>query len=413
MPDKQLEAQISSSKKIKNNIKELTKNNQTYEENFSAQVTKKNENGVVFLYVEAQGLEAKEEKYRVKARCNIEDEPYQLNTQFVEPPKVSFSSSSPKSQILSQIRCFSQKREEAGQIQEWLLDLEEKLKKNIPYLVINDKTDFEIPWEMLELEPDRYLGASIVTIRWQDISPPFRHKKENKSISWNNKPGDSCGDVVAYTNTKDKDLKEYIESEIELLNEFKTKHFEQIHDFLIYLNQIKSPISLVYIASHGFWGDDTSKVTFGEKAPKNRFSLSKMYRYDFNFLKIKNSHTIFFMNACHSGRVQKDNKFNTTDQDERLGFATFFLEKGAKGVIGNLGEVLAEHASKIAIDFFSMQKNHQTLPVAVILCKLRAQAAENFRDNPTIENEERLISTFMYVYYGNPNIILQPSLCGE
>jgi hypothetical protein len=78
------------------------------------------------------------------------------------------------------MRLYSQKRREAKQIIKWLVELQKRLtydQQELSYVVINDKTDFEIPWEMLEWhiksESDEkihhYLGASFITVRWQDI----------------------------------------------------------------------------------------------------------------------------------------------------------------------------------------------------------------------------------------------------
>lgn len=57
-----------------------------------------------------------------------------------------------------------------------------------------------------------------------------------------------------------------------------------------------------------------------------------------------------FMNACHSGRLRKDSMMS---QDYRTGFATFFLERGARGVIGTLGKVIDQYAVKVSHIFFA------------------------------------------------------------
>ena len=58
------------------------------------------------------------------------------------------------------------------EIRKWLKLLRRKLGEHL-CLVIADHTDFEIPWEMVELSPyespNEYLGALIATVRWRQI----------------------------------------------------------------------------------------------------------------------------------------------------------------------------------------------------------------------------------------------------
>ncbi|MFM6847302.1 MAG: hypothetical protein ACKPKS_26530, partial [Dolichospermum sp.] len=92
-------------------------------------------------------------------------------------------------EIIGTMRMFSQENSQAKRLRGWLLNLQKELEtihqQELSYLIINDRTKFEIPWEMLELEPKKnnYLGASIVTVRWQDITNPHDLDNVNSLIN--------------------------------------------------------------------------------------------------------------------------------------------------------------------------------------------------------------------------------------
>ena len=163
--------------------------------------------------------------------------------------------------------------------------------------------------------------------------------------------------------------------------------------------KIRSSISLIFIASHGFFPNDISQITLGEENLEYRISLSEMYAYNLHCLK--KYPTVIFMNACHSGRLIKDNK-NINNTDQRTGFATFFLERGSQGVIRTFGMVHDKYAAKISQSFFEEYKNNPNRSVAEIMRYLKQHSVKNFLAAKTEENMSLLLCTFMYIYYGNP-----------
>ena len=394
-------------------VEELTKNENYVGINFSPQLNKKFNRTVAVLYVEAE-----DNKYRVRGRT---DEYIPLDTKLEEPPILSFSQyikGHDKTEYLLKmqefiglINEFSEYNHEARKISDWLSNLQEvlqsKFNEKLQYLAINDKTDFEIPWEMLRFK-NSYLGASLITVRWQDIP----NEDSSGHIPLEFEPTDCSGDIIAYTNTKEL---RNVGSEKTSLEKFKTTSFEDVKKFLSHLENLKKvnyKISLIFIASHGIWGDDISQIKFGEikDTSKNR-SLRYLYGYNFKFFK--NSPSIVFMNACHSGRLLRDKKSKIIPHDYRTGFATLFLKRGARGVIGILSQVLDEYAAKITDNFFKEYLNNTELSVAAILRNIRHEAAKKLEDDRTDENELLFISTFMYVYYGNPMTTLQLTERGE
>jgi CHAT domain-containing protein len=387
-------------------IEELTKDNHVYAGiNFSPNLDIKFNKEIAILYIESE-----EGQYRVRARTA---EQKQLDTELCSPPELSFSQQMegdniPEKlrQISGRMRMFSTENKVARQISGWLMKLQQTLQtahnQKLSCIVINDRTDSEIPWEMLELSENHYLGASLVTVRWQDIENNIFWDDTNSLINLEFQEEHCCGDIVAYTNTTDF---KNVEQEITTLNQFNNNFFQSIYDFLEYLEQINSEISLMFIASHGFFGDDISQMYLGEDDTKQRISLPQLYDYDFDFFK--SYHSIVFMNACHSGRLRRDEKLDIINHNYRIGFATFFLKKGARGVIGTLGKVIDQYAAKVTSNFFAEYQRNPNLPVAAILRNIRAEAAKNFRANKTEENRRLFIFTFMYVYYGNPMTTLR------
>jgi Uncharacterized protein conserved in bacteria len=115
------------------------------------------------------------------------------------------------------------------------------------------------------------------------------------------------------------------------------------------------------------------------------------------------------MNACNSGRLQQNDTLKiidtnpTTGREYPIGFSTFFLEKGAEGVIGTLCKVDDKYAAKISRNFFQEYQKDPHLSVATILKNLRQKAANEYQGQKSNdENTYLFIFTFMYIYYGNP-----------
>ena len=395
---------------------ELTQKNEVYQKiTFSTQLDQKIHKEVVTLEVEVQ-----DDRYIVvRGRNAVLKLEEQLDTEPIKPPEVSFyqqmqgeNIAVKMRQIQGAMRMFSQKNSQAKRIRGWLIKLKEKLanfQQQLSYVIINDRTDFEIPWEMVELRKNDYLGASVTTVRWQDITDPDNFDEPSGLLTLEVEPSDCCGDVVAYVNTKDLPS---AQEEKEILQQFDHKCFENFYKFLNHLEVVNSEVSLMFIASHGFLGDDFSQITLGEKdEPTQQISLTELYGYDLDFLA--KSHSLVFMNACHSGRLQKDCKLNIIDPDPRTGryyrtgFATFFLERGARGVIGTLSKVDDRYAAKVTQNFFAEYQQNPQLSIATILRNLRAQAAQQLQAEKNDENRYLFLFTFMYVYYGNPMTKIQ------
>ncbi len=396
-PDKLLNDQELELEKLE----ELTENNKSsLSESFGIKLDGKFDGKFAFLEVE----DHTNNNIIIRCRHGSLKIGEQLDTDPIPAPEISFDKiiNLNLEGTLGIMRMFSQKNSQAKKIRGWLLKLQER-QHNFSYLIINDRTTFEIPWEMLELKNNDYLGASLVTVRWQDITNPEDLDDVNGLINLEVVEKKCYGKIVAYLNTQDLPS---VEQEKEILEVFNPTIYDNVRNFFDDLDQVNSEVSLVFIASHGFFDKDLSQSKLGEEDERQRISVYDLYKYDFNFFK---KGSIVFMNACNSGRLQQNDtlKINdtnpTTGREYPIGFSTFFLEKGAEGVIGTLCKVDDKYAAKISRNFFQEYQKYPHLSVATILKNLRQKAANEYQGQKSnYENTYLFIFTFMYIYYGNP-----------
>ena len=396
-PDKLLNDQELELEKLE----ELTENNKSsLSESFGIKLDGKFDGKFAFLEVE----DHTDNNIIIRCRHGSLKIGEQLDTEPIPAPEISFDKiiNLNLEETPGIMRMFSQKNSQAKKIRGWLLKLQEK-QHNFSYLIINDRTTFEIPWEMLELKKNDYLGASLVTVRWQDITNPEDLDDVNGLINLEVVEKKCYGKIVAYLNTQDLPS---VEQEKEILEVFNPTIYDNVRNFFDDLDQVNSEVSLVFIASHGFFDKDLSQSKLGEEDERQRISVYDLYKYDFNFFK---KGSIVFMNACNSGRLQQNDtlKINdtnpTTGREYPIGFSTFFLEKGAEGVIGTLCKVDDKYAAKISRNFFQEYQKYPHLSVATILKNLRQKAAHEYqRQKGNDENKSLFLFTFMYIYYGNP-----------
>ncbi len=267
-------------------------------------------------------------------------------------------------------------------------------------LVIADHTDFEIPWEMLELSPEgtpnEYLGALVTTVRWQKVIIGDDY------LMLNPKPEECCGNALAYV--LDTELNG---AELSILEKLKANIYRSsrhdIKEFQSHLQQNDSGCGLVYISCHGDFRENIFEIWIGsQENQEQRLKYWNLRNYQFNLLK--NSQGIVFINACHSGR-HKAHPYIPAPY--RMGFVELFLKKGARGVIGALAPVGNQYGAEFARDLIEESFYSPNLSVAALLRKLRFKMVANFPAQPTKEEWESFLYTFMYVYYGNPMTVLR------
>jgi CHAT domain len=293
------------------------------------------------------------------------------------------------------------------EIRKWLKRLRSKLGEKL-CLIIVDHTDFEIPWEMLELSPydspNEYLGALITTVRWRQII------KDDEYMVLEFKADQCCGKAVAYV--LDTELKG-IGPELEILERLQAVVYRSsqhnIREFQTHLQRNDDICSFVYIACHGTFKNNLKEIALGSLSNhQQQLKLMALYRCQLHL--VQQSQGIVFINACHSAREQAH---SSIPHSYRLGFIELFLRQGARGVIGTLGAVGDSHAAIFARELIEESLHFPNLSVAALLKKLRLKVVKNLPDEPTTKDLLPLIYTFMYVYYGNPMTVLRLSSSGE
>ncbi|WP_013320648.1 SEFIR domain-containing protein [Gloeothece verrucosa] len=335
---------------------------------------------VAILYVLEQ-----ENNYFLRLHNIAWDNPKETETS--PPPPITLSqlinSQQRASEILGQLQRY-RSRCPIGKLLGWLRELEE-----LSDLIINDGTDFVIPWEMLPLR-QQPLGIRVNLIRWLDI-PDLENWDKIYSIPSPQSSADCCqGDVLIYAKTEELE-------EIKSLKSYQSVCFSENQAFLTHLKEKKETIGLVYIARHGFL-----ETTFSQKILS--YDSFNCYLQGIEFSSYYSS--IIFMNACHFELIR-----DQFSKGYRVGFITSFLERGAKGVIGTLTEVEENYATLISQEFFQEYEKNYRLTVPQILRSLRDRIYQRLRDEPGNEDICALyFYTFMYVYYGHPNVFLKLSL---
>ncbi len=287
------------------------------------------------------------------------------------------------------------------EIRKWLKLLLRKFGEQL-CLVIADHTDFEIPWEMLELSPyespNEYLGALITTVRWRQVI------RGDDYVVLEFQADECCGKAIAYV--LDTELKG-VGPELEILEQLQAVVYRSsqhnIKEFQKHLQQNDDVCGFVYISCHGAFNNNLREITLGsESDQEQQLKLIALRKCQLHL--VKNSQGIVFLNACHSGREQAH---SSIPHSYRMGFIELFLAKGARGVIGTLGAVGDSHAAKFARELIEESLRSPNLSVAALLRKLRLKVVENLPDEPTTPDLLPFIYTFMYVYYGNPMTVLR------
>ena len=242
--------------------------------------------------------------------------------------------------------------------------------------------------------------------RWQDIINK-NDSNNDELMNFEVQKNNCCGEIVAYLNTKEL---ENVKKEEDVIIKYKNKLHKNINDFLTDLDSRQEQVSLIFIASHGFYGKDDKETSFGQDDnDEQKISLMQLRSYDLKFLT--KFSTIVFMNACHSGRLYLDSDNITnpnyeTGKSYLSGFPIFFLEKGAKGVVGTLDSIDDEYAFQVSNYFFQEYQDNPSLSVATILRNIRKNVVKKYIDNKH-ENAPLFLHTFMYIYYGNPMTTLE------
>jgi hypothetical protein len=274
----------------------------------------------------------------------------------------------------------------------WLLRLLDRYGSELKLIII-DHTDFEIPWELIDLQERRFVGAMIATSRWLKVKAPGAGERTLPVV------GEECAGRTLSCYLYQEIDHHQIESNA--VGRLDAQSTDDLQHFFKMLCCRDADVGMVLVSSHAFFKAGRSReISVGSRAnSKNRLPLSAFRETELKV--IKESRPIVFLNGCDSARVTFENERFVSSY--RRGFPEVFLAKGARGFIGTLAAVKDDHAAEFARDFIIKALERPDLPVATLLRELRAEAAARL-PRPVPEEAEALkfLNTFMYVYYGSP-----------
>ncbi|WP_440072386.1 CHAT domain-containing protein [Streptosporangium sp. OZ121] len=272
-------------------------------------------------------------------------------------------------------------------------------------MIIEDFTGYDLPWELLR-HRDRGLAGE-----WLGALFPIA-----RSVGTPPAPVTDCaGEILAYVAPD-------MSGDRALLDRFRTTTTDvTLKGLLKLLDTEGDPVSLVYVACHGRYGntgDPSSgaeiKLIEGSIDSKQGISLREVHAHD--LLRLERTGGLVFLNACHSARERVDPDLDNT---VLRSFARVFLDAGASGFIGTMGYVGLEHGYDLAKNLLDALSENPRTPVAVALRDYRRRISASIVDIPG-ENEDEAAAkllpffyAFMYAYFGSPETTLRPTPRGE
>lgn len=265
-------------------------------------------------------------------------------------------------------------------------------------VMICDSTDAEIPWELLYIETpniDGFLGALAVVARWTHI------KRRSKPVNLSTAPIRKMGTAMGYLDGSIASTTETMS-----LSNMKAVLYENMHSLIDAVEVNTGNVGLLYIGSHGKFvstpgSGDQFHMLYGTSDTSNNV-------LDVDIWMIRSDRSLIplaFVNACHSGRLRPDTG----------GLPLPFLSKICDGYIGTLGKVPQAVAGDIGSQI--LRRLYEQQPVGNVLLQLRKEASSKttldkirrYKRNANFDDDidvEGFLFTCMYVYYGNPNIVL-------
>ena len=231
-------------------------------------------------------------------------------------------------------------------------------------LTIADHTNLGIPWELLEVE-EMPLGAAVQTIHH---CPDIQKTETVEPFC--------SGEVLAYAAVPSQRWQAT----------YRWQHYSEFDQFLGNLQKSKASYGLVYI--DGFEVPEALRLN-----PTAYIKRSRL---------LKSQASLVFIN----GQMLFDESVSLS----HLAFLNLFLRYGARGVIGTQKRVKAEMAQQVVEMFFSGCQAHRPdapITVPAMLQQMRRQVYERLEEEISDDSCALYLATFLYVYYGNPQTLLQ------
>ncbi|RME00385.1 MAG: hypothetical protein D6816_13785, partial [Bacteroidetes bacterium] len=136
----------------------------------------------------------------------------------------------------------------------WLTAVHARFQNDLQ-LAIVDHTDTEIPWEMLKLGPEGFLGSLVPVVRWLLLPQGVGHRELEVT------PNQCVGSITAYL---DEASLPDAAGERQHLSHFDTHFYEDVATFQDSLKQLQPGTGLVYLGCHGmFTPHDIDEIAYG------------------------------------------------------------------------------------------------------------------------------------------------------
>ncbi|MCL4264735.1 MAG: hypothetical protein KJ069_16045 [Anaerolineae bacterium] len=320
--------------------------------------------------------------------------PRRMETPVLELPAVRLAdfveTQTDPSEVISIMANFS--RRSPIEFVRWIKKLHQKFDASLQ-LVITDNANSEIPWEMVSLPEGPFLGELWSIVRWFYIKDATTYE----DLWMQPKQQQHVGGIIAYYDSTGAQAVR----EKQVLDELVTVYHNTVQQLHHRLKQSLRGMGMVYLGTHGIFSyqDKKHKIAVGSwQNPADRILALALE----DLPPCRTQRPVFFVNACHSGRLIRDSL-------GLFGLPEILLSHVAGGYIGTLGPVNAHYAVEVAE--FVLKKVRQEMGYvnpAEALRRLRTYTAQQEREVPDSDpqaktrHQTELIYTFMYIYFGNP-----------
>lgn len=325
-----------------------------------------------------------------------------LNTVLNMQPIKGIAQNYPKEKIVTifdKLHGFA--RDEGGELIAWLQQFPEEEEAK-PCLIIVDTTkEFEIAWELLEIETEEYLGIRVQIVRWYPFKPFTKRKMmEIKDIVYE-------GRALAYLDTG----LEGSQQENEALKGYETNILEslsKLRECLLNKGSLTG-VAVVYIACHGHYG--RSLTNHRKFDPELQEVREELRAEQLARMPVPRELCPFiFPNTCTSINIQRKEEIYQGN------FAENFLVRCAHNYIGTMAPVGIRVAAEVGKEFLIQAQKPEGVLAIEMLRIMREQAVINWKkhnlagDPEKDFHQKRLFHISMYAYYGNPRarLRLQP-----
>lgn len=253
-------------------------------------------------------------------------------------------------------------------------------------IVIVDETAANVPWEMLEVDEGKFLGAQVDVVRWTQA----QYLKLRAILQLHDKE-QHTGTLLAYVNAKDR---AHAHHECPVLAHLTPRIYESEEEMRPYLTPQELPkIGLIYLRYRGsfIYGNEPQQI---RQAISNPYGKPVKIRFE-QVQALVGKRPMVFVNACHSARLYGNNSY---------GLVRILLARFASGYIGTIGSVEPSYAARVAHSILhNVSSTDDEVVLTELLRRLRQLVADRYTSNSALlENKLEFVYTFMYVYYGNP-----------